>query len=48
MIQLNARNVAIIIVIGVLGHLAFKAAAGVPGIVNLPVLGSVVKTGAAA
>lgn len=47
MIQLNARNVAIIIVIGVLGHLAFKAAAGT-GIVNVPILGAVVKTGAAA
>lgn len=47
MIQLNARNVAIIVVIGVLGHLAFKAASQTP-IANLPILGSIVRTGAAA
>jgi hypothetical protein len=45
-IQLNVRNVAIIIIVGVLGHLAFKAAAPMLG--SVPFLGSVVKTGAAA
>ncbi len=47
MIQLNARNVAIIIIIGVLGHLAFKAASGTAA-ANVPFLGTVIKTGAAA
>jgi len=46
-IQLNARNVALIIVIGVLGHLAFKAAAATPA-AEWPVVGTVIKTGAAA
>jgi hypothetical protein len=46
-IQLNVRNVVVIIVIGVLGHLAFKAAAGTAA-AGIPVLGTVIKTGAAA
>ena len=47
MIQLNARNVVVILAIGLLGHLAFKAAANT-GLANLPVVGAVIKTGAAA
>lgn len=47
MIQLNARNVVIIIAIGVLGHLALKAAANTP-LADVPVVGTIIRTGAAA
>jgi hypothetical protein len=47
-IAINLHNVIVIVGIAILGILAFRMLAKVPQVSNVPVVGSVVRTAAAA